>query len=219
MSDLNLYSVNWQDGMLITQQHLKDQEKYCEEMVRWYALGAGDRYGLIKKSYSGEPALSLNIVRSGRRLTIDVDRCQALTPDGHYVEINESSYGKLKTSVEIPDGVIGVYMAVDPGAKGQVGEPDPNEEVPRIPYLTSSYSLHVGDRPDLPEGNFVQVAQLEISGGDVVHSDGYYPPCVTLYADERLNQRVNDFRNRLEKLIVLSSQAYSAISADAARAS
>ena len=53
MSDLNLYSVNWQDGMLITQQHLKDQEKYCEEMVRWYALGAGDRYGLIKKIVLG----------------------------------------------------------------------------------------------------------------------------------------------------------------------
>ncbi|MDH4156128.1 MAG: hypothetical protein OEW00_02490 [candidate division Zixibacteria bacterium] len=219
MSDLNLYSVNWQDGMLITQQHLKDQEKYCEEMVRWYALGAGDRYGLVKKSYSGKPALSLNIARSGRRLTIEVDRCQALTPDGHYVEINESSYGKVKTSVEIADGVAGVYMAVDPGAKGQVGEPDPSEEVPRVPYLTSSYSLHVGDRPNLPEGNFLQIARLEISGGDVVNSDGYYPPCLTLHADERLNQKVTDFKNRLEKLIVLSSQAYSAISADTALAS
>ena len=74
MSDLNLYSINWQDGMLITQQHLKDQEKYFEDLARWYALDVGDKYGLTRKSFSGKPALSLNLSVSSNSLRVEVVR-------------------------------------------------------------------------------------------------------------------------------------------------
>ena len=35
MSDLNLYSVNWQDGMLITQRHLMDLSTQVLVMVSY----------------------------------------------------------------------------------------------------------------------------------------------------------------------------------------
>ncbi len=90
MSDLNLYSVNWQDGMLLNQSHLKDQEKYFEEAARWYFSGASDNYGLIKRSPSGQPALNLIASVNGNRLSVEIRRCQAITPNGSYIEINES---------------------------------------------------------------------------------------------------------------------------------
>ena len=61
MNDLNLYSVNWQDGMLISQRHLMDQEKYFENLTRWYAATSGDNFGLVRKSSTDQPSLSMNL--------------------------------------------------------------------------------------------------------------------------------------------------------------
>ncbi|MEW6411700.1 MAG: hypothetical protein AB1483_04400 [Candidatus Zixiibacteriota bacterium] len=211
MGDLNLYSVNWQDGMLITQKHLKDQERYFEELVRWHSFHVGDNWGLVKKSLSAKPALGLNLLLSGRRLTVEVDRCQAITPDGHFIEINESTEGHVKAAADVKDGMISLFIGVENSNKKQVGESDPTEEIPRIPYLNVDYKLHLGDKPNLPEGQYIKIAELMVAASEVTHASSFYPPCVTLFADERLNQTVNDFKSRLEKLILLSTQAYAAM--------
>ncbi len=197
--------------MLITQKHLRDQERYFEELMRWHALHVGDNWGLVKKSLSAKPALGLNILMSGRRLTVEVDRCQAITPDGHYIEINESTEGHVKAETDVKDGTVSLFIGVDNSRKKQVGNADPTEEIPRIPYLNHDYVLHLGDKSGLPEGQYVKIAELIVSGGEVTHSSRFYPPCVTLFADERLNQTINDFKSRLEKLILLSTQAYAAM--------
>jgi len=183
MSDFNLYSVNWQDGMLITQSHLKDQEKYFEELARWYALGTGDNYGLIKKSFSGKPALTLNNSVSGNRLRVEIVRCQAITPDGSYIEINESAGDVIRAEADISETTIPVYIGVDNSSKKLVGDPDPAEDVPRVPFRVSNYTAHLGQPPNLPEGQFIQVAKLSISGNEVGYADDYYPPCVSLNAE------------------------------------
>lgn len=214
MSDLSLYSVNWQDGMLVTQRHLKDQEKYFEDLIRWHTINAGDFYGLVKKSLSAKPALSLNLLLSGQRLSVEVDRCQAITPVGYFIEINESSEHRVKAEAEVSEGLVSLFIGVEDGRKTQVGSPDPGEDVPRVPYLDYDYVLHIGNKPNLSEGQYVKIAELKVSQGEVTYSDSYYPACLTLHADERLNQKVNDFKTRLEKLIALSSQAYMGISAE-----
>ncbi|MCX6826026.1 MAG: hypothetical protein NTV06_01975 [candidate division Zixibacteria bacterium] len=218
MDDLNLYSVNWQDGMLITQQHLKDQEKYFEELIRWHALHIGDKYGLVKKSFSGKPALSLNTSVNGNRLRVEVARCQALTPNGNYIDINESSRNMVRGEAVINESSVPVYIAIDPVAKKPIGNPDPNEDLPRLPYLINNYSVYLGQRPNLPDGCYLQVAELTLNGSEVGYSRNYYPPCLTLNADEGLAQVAADFRNRLENLLSLSSRAYLAVSATGALA-
>jgi hypothetical protein len=211
MSDLHLYSVNWQDGMLVTQQHLKDQEKYFEELARWYALDVGDKYGLVRKVFSGKPALSLNLSVSANRLRVEVIRCQAVTPDGSIIEINETNQSSVQTEKEVDAPVVPVYIGVNADSRKQVGEADPKEDLPRIPYLVGNYCLELGRPPNLPEARYLQIAAVSINGNEVVHSDGYYPPCLSLNADERLTRKAVDYRNRLENLLSLSSRAYAAI--------
>jgi hypothetical protein len=97
-----------------------------------------------------------------------------------------------------------------------VGNPDPSEEVPRIPYLSCDYTLFIGKKPNLPEGQYIQIAELSVNQGEVSHSGRYFPPCLLTSADEHLNQKVSDFKGRLEKLILLSSQAYMAMSGESA---
>jgi hypothetical protein len=212
MNDLSLYSVNWQDGMLITQQHLKDQEKYFEQLIQWHTFGAGDRYGLVRKSISGRPALVLNATVAGNRLRVEVVRCQALTPDGRYIDIGESTRNVIRSEIVIGETVVPVFIAIDSSAKKPIGEPDPAEDLPRLPYLVNDYSIYLGSRPNLSEGSYLQVAEFSISGSEVDFSVNYYPPCLTLYSDERLSQRAIDFRNRLENILSLSSRAYMAVS-------
>ncbi|UCG61911.1 MAG: type VI secretion system baseplate subunit TssK [Candidatus Zixiibacteriota bacterium] len=200
--------------MLVTQQNLKDQEKYFEDLIRWHSINVGDFYGLVKKSLTAKPALSLNLLLSGRRLSVEVDRCQAVTPDGHYIEITESAEKKVKAEADVTEGLVSVYIGLEDGRKAQVGEADPGEDIPRVPFLNYDYVLHVGDKPKFAEGQYIKLAELKVSEGEVTYSDNYYPPCLSLHADERLNQKVNDFKNRLEKLITLSSQAYMGISTE-----
>jgi len=101
-------------------------------------------------------------------------------------------------------------------AKKLTGDPDPSEDVPRIPYQSQNYSVHLGAAPGFPEEQYVQVAELSISGSEVVPSADYYPPCMMINADARLAQKAVDFRNRLENLLKLSSRAYMAVAASGA---
>ncbi len=216
MSDLDLYSVNWQDGMLISQSHLKDQEKYFIELARWYALRTGDNYGLIRKSFTGKPALTLNNSVSGNRLRVEVVRCQAVTSDGSYIEINESTGDVIRAEVDISETTIPVYIGADNTSKKLVGDPDPAEDVPRVPFRVSNYVVHLGQPPNLPEGQFIEVAKLSISGNEVGYAEDYYPPCLSVNADERLSLKATDFRDRMEGLLKLSSRAYMAVTASGA---
>jgi hypothetical protein len=50
-----------------------------------------------------------------------------------------------------------------------------------------------------------------LAGGEIVWAEDFYPPSLTVGADERLAMKTTEFRNRLEVLLSLASKAYSAI--------
>ncbi len=215
MSDFRLNSTNWQDGMLLTMGHLRDQDRYFEELARWYATGADDNFGLVKKS-KDQPSLILNSTLSSNRLSVEVKRCQALLPCGAFIEFNEtvSSGGVLRADIEAGDPRVRVYIGVDTADKKQVGDPDPSEEVPRVPYELPNYIIALKDPPNLPEDRYMQIAELEIQGSEVAQAEGYFPPCVRINADERLSSLATNYRNRVENLLKLSINAFLSASTD-----
>lgn len=218
MSDLKLYSVNWQDGMLITQQHLRDQERYFEDLARWYNVDFADRYGMIRKATSNESTLALEFMESGDVLHVTVKRCTALTPDGSYIEISGDEEDPVRSETTLTEEAIPVYLSVNPTDKKEVGDPDSSESIPRLPFRIPNYQLHLKEPPNLSEGSYLQIANLDISSGEIGFSNDYFPPCVSVSSDERLAQKVMEFRNRLENLLTLSSRAYMAITVDGALA-
>jgi len=211
MGDLKLHSVNWQDGMLMSKKHLAEQETYIENLARWYALRTSDDFGLVRKSFSGQGALALNLALTGNRLRVQVDRCHALTPSGQIICI-EGEY-PVRGEMDVSSTVVPVYIGVDTSSKRPVGNPEPDEDVPRIPYLSPNYSVHLGKPPDLPAGDYIQVARLQVSGSEVNQAPGYYPPCIHIYADQQLSEKASDLKNRLENLLSLTSRAYAGVTA------
>ncbi|HHI02069.1 MAG TPA: hypothetical protein ENL22_00940 [candidate division Zixibacteria bacterium] len=115
---------------------------------------------------------------------------------------------------QVGDSSIIVYVGIDPKNKDAVGDADPDEELPRLPYRVNRYLLFLGEPPNLPEENYIPVAELNVSGGEVSISNDYYPPCVTISASEHLMQKAGDFRNRLENLLSLASRAFMAMASD-----
>jgi len=211
MSDFNLYSVNWRDGMLLSEQHLADQERFLEELTRWYAIPTGAGYGLVRGGAGARPALDLTATVSGDKLRVEVSYCQAITPDGYVISLGPSTGRRLQVSVTAPAGEIPVYIGVKPAEKIEAGEPDPSEDVPRMPHRASNYVLCIGEPPGFPIGQQLQIARLVISGTEVSSAPNYLPPCVTLFADERLHQRTAALRNRLETLLSVGNRAYTAL--------
>jgi len=211
MSDLNLYSVNWQDGMLVTQQHLKDQEAFLEEVARWYQLTGGDAYGLAAKSRETGAGLHLEATVSGGTVQVELIRCQAVTPDGSIIEVSEESRTAVRAQAELTGNTVPVYIAVGTPAKRPVGEPDPNEDPPRIPSLVGNYVLQLGEPPAVPRGQYVQIARLAVDGVEITQDPTYFPPSLSMHSDERLAQKIKDYRNRLENLLSLASRAYTAM--------
>jgi len=216
MSDLRLYSVNWQDGMLLTGKHFKDQEKYFENLAKWHQRATVDNFGLVKKSTEGNTALSMNASMSGNRMTIEITRCQAITPDGSYIEINESLGTIVRGEAEIEENRVMVYIGIDPEIKTAVGDAEPSEAVPRVPYNINNYKVFIGQTPNLPEGLYIPIAQLSINGTEISPAPDYFPPCMTLNAEDRLAQKATDYRNRLENLLALSTRAYMAVTTSGA---
>ena len=125
MSDMRLHSVNWQDGMLISQAHLKDQEDYFENLVRWYAQSPADNFGLARSPGDAEDTLSLDISVAGGRLRVELARCRALTPGGHFVDVNKASQNRVRAETDATNGELAVYLSVNTENKREVGEPDP----------------------------------------------------------------------------------------------
>ncbi len=197
----------------MSEQHLRDQEAYFENLVRWYALRGGDYYGLAAKSSSGEPSLSLHLSLSGSTLAVQVVRCQALTSDYCVVEINPATEPVVKADTRVSDAAVPVYISLSPQAKREAGQPDPGEDIPRPPYRAFDYRLHLSQPPDLPVGHYLQVAEINVAGGSVAISDRYIPPCLSLSADARLMAKAQEFRNRIENLLKLAATGYQKVAA------
>lgn len=214
MSDFNLYSINWQDGMLLTQEHLRSQERYAEELARRYGTPIGDRWGLIRFGASSRLALTLNAVVNGDRLRIELAHCQAITPDGYVIHISQADGQPVRTTVAATEGEIPVFVSINPDAKVETGNPDPSEEIPRMPFRAAAYVLHAGNRPEIPAGRIVPIATLVVHEKEVRLSPTYFPPCVTLFSDEQLNQKAGELRNRLETLLSIGNRAYQTLSGE-----
>lgn len=214
MNDFKLYSMNWQDGMLLTMNHLREQDRYFEELGRWYSAGVGYGFGLVRRSASSPP-LKIDATVSGNRLRVELKRCQALLPCGMFVEFNEEISGGsvLKAEADINETRIPVFLGVGPGEKTQVGEPDPSEEIPRIPYEIPDYSITLLQPPNLSEDRYFKIAELAVNGSEVSEADDYFPPCVDIHACDRLASLAVDYRNRMENLLKLSTRAFMAVSA------
>lgn len=145
LADVNLSSVNWEHGMLLTPDHFLRQERYTDSVLLWMLRFAASNYGLIgggprldeseRGAVRHDPAMVVH--DEGESLSISVTQCRGLTPAGCVIEV-EPEYA-LQCRVSKADltgtGTILIYVTSQPHEKlvvdGQVDEYNPQMKTER----------------------------------------------------------------------------------------
>jgi hypothetical protein len=97
--DINLGSVNWTQGMLLTPEHFLRQERYFESALLWAVYYALDGYGLVGSGGRGESAErgaakhdpAIDIDDDGEVIKVSVGQCRGISPSGDIIEISPSN--------------------------------------------------------------------------------------------------------------------------------
>lgn len=126
--DLDLSSVNWEHGMLLTPEHFLRQERYFDSGFLWILRYATNAYGLV----GGGPRLSENergavrhdpivVVEQGEDgVRISVTQCRGLTPAGCIVDVDPEHPVHAQFPKATLEGVseTPVYIVCEPHEKG-----------------------------------------------------------------------------------------------------
>src|SRR4029434_362410 len=97
--NIDLGSVNWAQGMLLTPEHFLRQERYFDSALLWAIHSALDGYGLVGSGGRGEPADRgaarhdpvIDIDDDGEAIKVSVSQCRGISPSGDIIEISPSN--------------------------------------------------------------------------------------------------------------------------------
>src|SRR5581483_5372242 len=94
--DLDLGSVHWEHGMLLSPEHFLRQERYFESRLDWLLRYGSTTFGLIgggprlpeaeRGAKGDDPVVSVNDDHGN--LGITVSQCRGITPNGSLIDIS-----------------------------------------------------------------------------------------------------------------------------------
>ncbi len=196
-NDLNLNSVNWEHGMLLTPDHFLREERYVDSLVLWMLRYLGHQYGLV----GGGPRLAeiergaakhdpIVVIREDEQsLTVTVSQCRGITGGGAVVEISPGRPVERTFAKADLEGVAEpvVHVVTEPLEKEAVGgerdEFNPQMQTERA----YRYRIALLTAPD-QAGNALACAQLRKQryGTGYERNPEFIPPCTTMTAHSEL---------------------------------
>lgn len=204
-STKNHYYVNWVDGMKINKSHFLDSDNANIALIsKATSISVNqNKYGLLPDIHADESQDSIQLSLDGQKaLSIQINRCKAVTLGGYYIDIsNETNQlldksGKFtKVSANFDTENItadGYYVVLDlnPFEKLPIGEANSQEEPPRHPSTIAKYSLAVIPENELNDstlGNsFLIVGKVSFNGENPELDLNYIPPCYSIQSHQDL---------------------------------
>jgi hypothetical protein len=219
MRDLIKYNpVNWVDGMKINKSHFIAQDNAVTDALQQVAsLGLSpNRFGLLPPSVAGEENYNIKVsVDNQRRVRVSLPYCQAITQGG--VRISIPAFGNsLKQADQYPvidfdlsaqssETAWWIVLLIHPFEKLAAGEPDLNENPPRLSFLVPSYTVEMVSPSQYNQYTSnpyaLTIGKVIVNGNDIRADEEYIPPCLTIAAHEDLKsllQEIDRFMGNLE---------------------
>jgi len=213
-NDINLHSVQWEHGMLLTPDHFLRQERYFDSLVAWTLRYATDAAGLVgpgprvaEHEFGAarfDPVLALSETED--ELTLTVTQCRGVTPAGAIIDIQGADAVVRRFPKSELDGVTEcpVYVLWDNGEKetvdGGTDEFNPQMQTERRP----AYKLSLQPRGDQLTGALVtgMIRRQRYGAGFERHPD-FIPPCTTMAGHSEL---AAGFRKIVESVTFLTER-------------
>ncbi len=210
-NDLQLRSVNWEHGMLLTPEHFLRQEHYLESLSAWgmrYLLhGAGLVGGGVRLPESdlgtirNDPEVSLN--ETSEYLDISVNRARGITPAGAIVDVEAAGTVSARYPKDELAGVAeaAIHVVLDPHSKekrsGSVDSFNPQMRTERVWSYRVALQVTAAERA---QSIVVGRVRRPATGMAFEADPRFIPACVSLAAHSELmagTRRILDATNRL----------------------
>jgi len=213
----NYYFVNWVDGMKLNRTHFEAEENALINRMRksLATLTQSFSYGLLPpRGGDGVLRMKLDIDRA-QMLRIQISECHAVTPGGVVIDIkpeyrheqNKEVSGMLSevSLAALNNGrTYFVALTVHPFRKRPVGEQDPNDAPPRLPFSDYFYDITLipADDPALFENGLFHLAisKFTVRTNGIEIDDHYIPPCTNCLSHPDLAEVSRDLGAVLTKM-------------------
>ena len=209
--DLQLRSVNWEHGMLLTPDHFLRQEQYFESLqgwgMRYLAQGTGLVGGGVRLPEADlgtvrfDPEISLN--ETAEYLDISVDRARGITPGGSIVDVEAAGTVSARYPRSELAGVVeaAIHVIAEPGRRekrnGATDSFNPQMRTERVPSYRVSLQVTAAER-----AHSIVVGRIRrpATGMSFEADPQFIPACVSVAAHSELmsgTRRILDATNRL----------------------
>ncbi len=206
MDDLNVWGVNWIDGMLVSSKHFNQQQDFAVDLNRWCISALSPGYGLAQRAGDqGEP-LEVQVRRDGDQISVSVKQCTAILPNGSLVNVNsnltrhqavETKFSlRAESRPQVP-----VYLYASPDEKVSFGDPAEGEELSRAPWQIRKLVLTLQPSESISASCGIQIAELVREADDYKLAEDFVPPVITTACGQAVRRRMARFEQQLDKIL------------------
>ncbi len=209
--DLQLRSVNWEHGMLLTPDHFLRQEQYLESLnawgMRYLAQGTGLVGGGVRLPEADlgtirfDPEVSLN--ETSEYLDVSINRARGVTPVGSIVDVETAGTISVRYPKDELAGVVEalIHVVVDAGTRekrsGAVDSFNPQMRTERVASYRVALQVTAAER-----AHSIVVGRLRrpATGMSFEADSQFVPACISVAAHSELmsgTRRILDATNRL----------------------
>lgn len=207
-------SVNWVDGMKISQKHFTAQENHFLDSLRDTASYAVNQfnYGLLPVKDGISEYSTFDIYNSATNdVQLIIKQCHAITPAGYRIaisnfSINVNSLPSFNSRIisNDGDGQFYILISVNPFDHVPAGEFDPEETPPR--HISTLPKYHVEIVPvssvnnERSGGNYIVAGRILFTNGLVNADAAFIPPCTSVHSHPVLLNYYNEFAKKIAGL-------------------
>ncbi len=223
MNDSNQYlQVNWIDGMKINKSHFIAVQNYISQM----AMGIGQihlteiNFGLISNRQNGNPLKFNFFIDNHKLIKVKLEECRAITYGGERIHITpiiahslnlEAEYNLQVDEDELRNGqekIFLINLTVNSYNHIPFGDPDPEENPPRYPFLIPEYILSIVPETRNKIGFNKQqltIGRIVANSAETYIDETYVPASTTVESHPKLLEVyniINRFYGNLEMHII-----------------
>ncbi len=195
-------AVNWIDGMKVNKDHFIASDRHLEEGLknaRSQSLNPYN-YGIVLAALKGDSSLDVvTDIDNQSRVHLKINSCKALTPNGSRIDIDSDYPGNEDYTVVVPQDKINqaaeknsaLFIALSVNSFGRipVGDADPDENPPRLPYIVPEYhiSFHSEEeKKSISTSKSLIIGKLIFIDHKPETDNSYIPPCQCIQSHPKL---------------------------------
>jgi hypothetical protein len=220
--DIDLKSVNWKHGMLLSPEHFLQQERYLESKTRWLArycvataglVGNGIRPVLGQMISPMDPVVFFQ--QDERELKIVISDVRAISTSGQIFELDATNPAQRIFPLEELAGLgqLDIYVISHPEDKiavqGQIDEDNPDMVSSQIQHYTVGLNL-ADNTPFSPRVLVARLVRAAKNQRFELQSD-FIPPCASVTAHSEMQRAWKKTLEQLESMAEKSIELHRSI--------